>query len=141
MGLRSWNSTLLRVLSCVLGLWAMPAVCQAGCGHAPQPMAWRYATSEQLLTWDGNSAVQVTQPRLHALDELPTPCSQCCCPRQDQPRVPLEALRRVALETLGLVPDPDCVLQPTDPEVPLRVEDENFSTLDLSVLDRPPRLA
>ncbi|MFN7730509.1 MAG: hypothetical protein ACK5OB_01305 [Pirellula sp.] len=131
----------MRVLSCVLGLWAMPAVCQAGCGYAPQPMVWRFATSDQLLTWDGNSAVQVTQPRFHATDELSTPCSQCRCPRQDQPRVPLEALPRFTLETLGLVPDQDRVMHPSDPEIPPRVEDESFSTLGLSVLDRPPRLA
>ena len=125
---------------CIAASWFSPTA-HARCGDSNRQMIWRFANAAELIVWDGRSQSELPDlNRSMSAEHTATPCTQCRCPRPDQPHIPLESLLRDHVVSPVVLP------QPVDFEALPRlglgrflVRDDLMLGRDLHVLDRPPK--
>lgn len=113
----------------------------ARCGDGTRHMIWRYASTSDLIEWDGRTTSITPDPAASTMseDHFSKKCSQCQCPRHDQPRIPMDSVIRDSSPVpmvISVSPrlSSRCLV-PRDRRI---VWDESFLGCCLGVLERPP---
>lgn len=113
----------------------------ARCGDSNRQMIWRFANAAELIVWDGRSQSEL--PDLNtsmSAEHTATPCTECRCPRPDQPRIPMESVLRDHVVSPVVLPSPvDFEALPRLGLGCFLVGDDRMLGRDLRVLERPPR--